>query len=149
MRAVVQRSQAARVEVDQQIIGAIPAGLVVLVGVATSDTPSDVEYLANKITGLRVFPDDEGKMNRDIRQSGGQILAVSQFTLYGDARQGRRPSFIAAAPPDRGRELFDLLVTRLKQQGLTVATGQFGADMQVHLVNDGPVTILLDSVKLF
>lgn len=149
MRAVVQRSQVARVEVEQQTVGAISTGLVVLVGVATSDTPTDVDYLANKILGLRIFPDDDGKMNRDILQAGGQVLAVSQFTLYGDARQGRRPSFIAAAPPELGKQLFDLLVDRLRQNGLIVATGHFGADMQVHLVNDGPVTILLDSTKLF
>lgn len=149
MRAVVQRSLAARVEVSQQVVGQIPFGLVVLVGVDTNDTPDDVHYLCNKILGLRIFNDDQAKMNLDVRQVSGQILLISQFTLCGDARQGRRPSFIAAAAPELGRQLFDRLVAEIAAQGITVATGQFGADMQVHLINDGPVTILLDSRKLF
>lgn len=149
MRAVVQRSQAASVSVDGQVVGAIEFGFVVLVGVEVGDTSADVSYLANKLLGLRIFNDDQGKMNRDIIQVGGQMLLISQFTLCGDARQGRRPSFIAAAPPDLGRQWFDRLVTTVAGQGVAVATGEFGADMQVQLLNDGPVTILLDSKKLF
>ncbi len=149
MRAVVQRSQAARVEVSGQVVGRIQFGLVILVGVDASDTMDDVRYLGNKILGLRIFGDNQGKMNLDVRQVGGQALMISQFTLCGDARQGRRPSFIAAATPELGRQLFDQLVVDIANQGISVATGQFGADMQVHLINDGPVTILLDSRKQF
>ena len=120
-----------------------------LLGVGQGDTEQDARYLAEKICGLRIFPDDEGKMNRSLLETGGQILAISQFTLYGDTRKGRRPSFITAADPETGERLYQCLVEELRARGATVATGIFQANMQVELVNDGPVTILLDSQKLF
>lgn len=149
MRAVVQRSQAAQVSVNGQIVGQIERGLVVLIGVAAGDTGDDARWLADKIRGLRIFPDAGGKMNLDLAESGGSVLAISQFTLLGDARKGRRPSFIAAAGAGEGERLYQLVVDELRVVGATVATGVFQADMQVQLVNDGPVTILLDSRRVF
>ena len=149
MRAVVQRVREARVLVDGQVVGAIGAGLLALVGVAREDGPSDVAFIAAKIRDLRVFEDAEGKMNRSLAEAGGAILAISQFTLYGDCRRGRRPSFDRAAGAETGRLLFDDVVRTLRETGATVETGVFQAHMQVELVNDGPVTILLDSHKEF
>ena len=149
MRAVVQRVREARVLVDGQVVGAIGAGLLALVGVAREDGPADVAFIASKLRELRVFEDAEGKMNRSLADVGGKILAVSQFTLYGDCRRGRRPSFDRAAAAETGRLLFDDVVRSLREAGATVETGVFQAHMQVELVNDGPVTILLDSHKEF
>jgi D-tyrosyl-tRNA(Tyr) deacylase len=149
MRAVVQRVSRARVTVDSRSVGQIERGLMVLLGVGIGDGQSDAEYLAEKIAGLRVFEDAEGKMNRNVTEAGGAVLAVSQFTLYGDARRGKRPSFDAAARPELARELYESFVERVRALGLRCETGQFQADMKVELVNDGPVTILLDSQKNF
>jgi D-tyrosyl-tRNA(Tyr) deacylase len=149
MRAVVQRVSRARVTVESRSIGQIERGLVVLLGVGSGDGESDAEYLAEKIVALRIFPDDEGKMNRNVNEIGGAVLAVSQFTLYGDARRGKRPSFDAAARPELARGLFEYFVERVRSLGLRCETGQFQAEMKVELVNDGPVTILLDSQKNF
>ncbi|WP_206879858.1 D-aminoacyl-tRNA deacylase [Alicyclobacillus mali (ex Roth et al. 2021)] len=149
MRVVVQRSGPARVRVDGEIVGEIDFGLVLLVGVGKDDGPEDVRYLADKIAGLRIFPDEDGKLNRDVREVGGAVLSVSQFTLYGDARKGRRPSYGDAAPPEMAESLYDALNDALRAEGLRVETGRFRAMMQVELVNDGPVTILLDSKRQF
>ena len=149
MRAVVQRVSRATVAVDGAVRGEIGAGLLVFVGVAAADSAGDVEYLACKIRDLRIFPDADGRMNRSVAECGGAVLVVSQFTLYGDCRRGRRPSFDAAAPGPLARALYDDLVGRLRDNGLRVATGVFQAHMDVHLVNDGPVTLLLDSRKEF
>lgn len=149
MRAVVQRVARAEVCVDGETVGRIGRGLMVLVGVGTEDEADDAVALARKIAGLRIFKDDEGDMNRDVRESGGAILVVSQFTLHGDARKGRRPSFIAAARPEKAEPLFERLVAELRREGLETATGRFGAMMEVELVNDGPVTILLDTRRAF
>ncbi len=149
MRAVVQRVSRARVTVDAQSIGQIERGLLVLVGVGSCDGESDAEYLAEKIAALRIFEDAEGKMNRNVSEAGGAVLAVSQFTLYGDARRGKRPSFDAAARPEQARGLYEYFVERVQSLGLRCETGKFQAEMKVELVNDGPVTILLDSQKLF
>ncbi|MCL6487980.1 D-aminoacyl-tRNA deacylase [Alicyclobacillus mali (ex Roth et al. 2021)] len=149
MRVVVQRSGPARVRVDGEIVGEIDFGLVLLVGVGKDDGPEDVRYLADKIAGLRIFPDEDGKLNRDVREVGGAVLSVSQFTLYGDARKGRRPSYADAAPPEMAESLYDALNDALRAEGLRVETGRFRAMMQVELVNDGPVTILLDSKRQF
>lgn len=149
MRAVVTRVTSAGVEVDGETIGAIDGGLLVLLGVAATDGDDDVRYVARKVVDLRIFRDDAGAMNRSLAEAGGAILAVSQFTLLGDTRRGRRPSFIAAAPPERGRELYEHFIAELRALGATVATGRFGATMAVRSVNDGPVTILLDSEKRF
>ncbi|MBX3436183.1 MAG: D-tyrosyl-tRNA(Tyr) deacylase [Planctomycetaceae bacterium] len=149
MRAVVQRVSSASVTVDGEVVGAIGQGLCVLLGVAADDTHADVDYTANKVIGLRIFPDDDGKMNRSLAEIGGAMLVVSQFTLYGDARKGRRPSFIAAAPPERADELYRTFVAAVREQGIAVETGRFQAKMDVALVNDGPVTLLVDSHKLF
>jgi D-tyrosyl-tRNA(Tyr) deacylase len=146
---VVQRVTSARVRVDEAVVGAIGPGLLVLAGVAKDDGPDDIRYLAGKIGDLRVFEDEEGKMNRSVRDTGGAVLVVSQFTLYGDVRRGRRPSFDGAAPAETGRIVFEDLVQELRLTGLRVETGTFQAHMQVDLVNDGPVTILLDSRKQF
>jgi D-tyrosyl-tRNA(Tyr) deacylase len=149
MRAVVQRVSRARVVVGNQTVGDIRSGLLVLLGVAVDDSEADAEYLAEKACSLRIFEDAEGKMNLDIVQAGGALLAVSQFTLYGDARRGRRPSFDTAARPERARALYEFFVQCVRQHGLRCETGQFQAEMQVELVNHGPVTILLDSRKQF
>jgi D-tyrosyl-tRNA(Tyr) deacylase len=149
VRAVVQRVSGASVRVGDLIVGEIGAGLVALIGVARDDDSGDADLTAAKISGLRVFDDGEGVMNLGITDIGGSVLAISQFTLYGDARRGRRPSFIAAAPGELARPLFDRVVQLLRGAGVHVHTGEFGADMHVTLTNDGPVTILLDSRKLF
>jgi D-tyrosyl-tRNA(Tyr) deacylase len=145
MRAVIQRVHSAKVEVDQQIVGQIARGLLVFVGVADGDDDSDVRFIADKLIGLRIFPDETGKMNLHVLQVGGQILVVSQFTLLGDCRRGRRPDFTSAAPPARAQALYESLCSLLRSSGVPVETGRFAADMQVHLINDGPVTIWLDS----
>ena len=149
MRAVVQRVSAASVTVEGRKVGTIGPGLLVLLGVARGDTEKDGEYLAEKLAGLRIFEDEEEKMNRSVAQIGGSILLVSQFTMYGDVRHGRRPSFTQAAPPEEANRLYEDLAQKLRDKGLTVETGQFQAHMEVSLVNDGPVTILLDSGKSF
>jgi D-tyrosyl-tRNA(Tyr) deacylase len=149
MRAVVQRVGRAAVSVAGADCGRIGRGLVVLLGVAADDTPADAEALCDKLVGLRVFDDEQGKMNRALADVDGELLVVSQFTLLGDCRQGRRPSFTAAAPPERAQALYELAVARLRGQGIPVATGQFRAQMELSLVNDGPVTLLLDTRRLF
>lgn len=149
MRAVVQRVSRAKVTVDSWTCGEIGLGLLVLLGVGHSDTEADVDYLAQKIAGLRIFEDEDGKMNRSVLEAGGSVLAVSQFTLYGDVRRGKRPSFDEAAPPEHARRLYELFVERIGQAGLRYETGCFQEMMQVELVNEGPVTILLDSKKGF
>jgi D-tyrosyl-tRNA(Tyr) deacylase len=145
MRAVVQRVARARVTIEGRIAGEIGRGLLILLGVTHDDTAERAVWLAEKIAGLRVFSDDDGKMNRDVTEAGGGALIVSQFTLYGDCRKGRRPSFIDAAPPPIAIPLYEAFINAVKAQGVPVATGQFGADMQVELVNDGPVTLVVDS----
>jgi len=149
MRAVVQRVTHARVTVDNKVVGEIGHGLLVLLGVAKEDAETDADYLAEKITGLRVFEDSGGKMNLSMREAEGSMLVVSQFTLYGDVRRGKRPSFDQAAPPEKARQLYEYFVERIRTAGLRCETGTFQAMMQVELVNDGPVTILLDSSKAF
>lgn len=147
MRIVLQRVSRATVTVDGAITGQIDRGLLLLIGVARDDTPQDADYLADKTIALRIFPDEQGKMNRNLLEAGGAILAVSQFTLYGDCRKGRRPSFDAAAPPDKARTLYDYLVDQLRVRGARVETGVFQAHMDVELLNDGPVTLLYDSER--
>jgi D-tyrosyl-tRNA(Tyr) deacylase len=149
MRAVVQRSGVASVSIGGAVVGAISSGVVVLVGIAPEDDFEQARWLADKIANLRIFNDDEGKMNRSLVEAGGEALVVSQFTLYGDARKGRRPSFIRAAQGDDAERLYESVKAELSALGVTCASGRFGADMQVALVNDGPVTILLDSEKTF
>jgi len=149
MRAVVQRVTRAKVTVNDEVVGEIGNGLVVLLGIARDDTKLDAAYLAEKITALRIFDDDEGKMNLSVREVGGGVLIVSQFTLYGDVRRGLRPSWIEAAAPEVAEPLYDFFVRQTRTMIDEVATGSFRAMMQVELVNDGPVTILLDSKKLF
>jgi len=149
MRAVIQSVQEARVEVDGEVIGKIGQGFLVLLGVRKDDTEEDVRYLADKVTGLRIFEDEAGKMNLSISEVKGEILAVSQFTLYGDCRKGRRPSFDEAAPPDVAERLYELFVEEIRKSGIKVETGRFRALMDVYLINSGPVTILLDSRQLF
>ena len=149
MRAVVQRVTSAKVTVGDRVTGEIGAGLLVLLGVEQGDGPSDIHYIASKIRDLRIFPDDAGKMNVSVLDKRGSVLVVSQFTLAGDARNGRRPSFVSAAPPEIANALYQDVVRELQGCGLRVETGEFQAMMQVALVNDGPVTILLDSRKTF
>jgi D-aminoacyl-tRNA deacylase len=149
MRAVVQRVSRAAVAVEGREVGEIGPGLLVLLGVAAGDTDADADYLAEKIAGLRIFEDEDGKMNRSVADAGGAVLAVSQFTLYGDVRRGKRPSFDAAARPERARELYEYFVAQIRRRGLRCETGQFQSMMTVSLVNQGPVTVLLDSSKLF
>jgi len=149
MRAVVQRVSRAKVTVNDWVVGEIGTGLLVLLGVGHSDTDADASYLAEKIAGLRVFEDQAGKMNLSVVDVAGSVLAVSQFTLYGDMRRGKRPSFDAAAPPEPARRLYELFVERIRSTGLRCETGRFQEMMQVELVNEGPVTILLDSKKAF
>ena len=145
MRAVVQRVTRASVAIAGETVGEIGAGLLVLLGVTHDDTPTQSQWLAEKIAGLRLFNDADGKMNRDLADVGGAMLIVSQFTLYGDCRKGKRPSFIAAAPPTTAIPLYEHFINSVKALGIPVATGRFGADMKVELVNDGPVTLIVDS----
>ena len=149
MRAVVQRVSRAKVTVGDVTSGEIGLGLLVLLGVARDDTEADATYLADKIAGLRIFEDDDGKMNRSVQDAGGSVLVVSQFTLYGDVRRGKRPSFDGAAAPGEARRLYEFFVERIRAAGLGCETGQFQEMMQVELVNEGPVTILLDSGRAF
>jgi D-tyrosyl-tRNA(Tyr) deacylase len=145
MKAVVQRVSESSVTIDNEVAGKIGAGLLVLLGVAVEDTEKEADYLAEKIINLRIFSDENGKMNLSLRDVGGEMLVVSQFTLLGDCRKGRRPSFIAAAGPEMGNALYAYFVDYMRQKGITVATGRFGAMMDVSLVNDGPVTLILES----
>jgi len=149
MRAVVQRVSRAQVTVNGEITGQIGLGLLVLVGVRRVDTEADASYLAEKVAGLRVFEDDQGKMNLSVQDVGGSVLAVSQFTLYGDVRHGKRPSFDAAALPGKARQLYEFFVAQIRAAGLRCETGRFQKMMKVELANEGPVTILLDSGKGF
>jgi D-tyrosyl-tRNA(Tyr) deacylase len=149
MRAVVQRVTRAKVIVDSEIVGEIKQGLVVLLGVARDDSATDAEYLAAKIVTLRIFDDDDGKMNRSVKDVGGGVLVISQFTLYGDVRRGLRPSWIEAAAPEVAKPLYELFIAKVRELLANVATGSFRSQMQVELVNDGPVTIMLDSRKEF
>lgn len=144
MRALLQRVSSANVTVNGRIVGQIERGFVILLGITHSDTTAQANWLANKVAGLRLFEDEAGKMNLGLAEVGGSVLVVSQFTLYGDARKGRRPSFIAAARPEQAEPLVDHFCDQLRQVGLTVATGQFGAAMQVNIHNDGPVTLILE-----
>jgi D-tyrosyl-tRNA(Tyr) deacylase len=145
MRAVIQRVSEASVTVAGEVVGQIGRGLLVLLGVGRGDGPTEAAFLAEKIAGMRIFPDDEGRFNRSALDIGGAALVVSQFTLYGDTRRGRRPSFSDAAPPEAAAPLVEEFAAALRRQGIVVATGSFGAYMQVALVNDGPVTLILDS----
>jgi D-aminoacyl-tRNA deacylase len=149
MRAVVQRVSCASVTVDGELAGAIAHGLLVLLGVAQDDSEADADYLAEKIAGLRIFEDEAGKMNLSVAEIGGAVLAVSQFTLFGDVRRGKRPSFDAAARPEQAKTLYEYFVGRIRRLGLRCETGRFQEMMEVALVNTGPVTILLDSKKAF
>jgi len=149
MRAIVQRVSRAQVAVDGEIVGEVGCGLLVFLGVTHADAEEDADYLADKIAGLRVFEDEDGKMNLDVAAVSGGILVVSQFTLYGDVRRGKRPSFDAAAPPEPARRLYEYFVARIRAAGLPCETGRFQEMMEVELVNGGPVTILLDSSKIF
>lgn len=149
MRAVVQRVVRGAVTVDRQIVGEIGHGLVVFLGVGRGDTAQEAEYLADKVANLRIFEDAGGKMNLSVRETGGEILSVSQFTLYGDCRKGRRPNFMEAAPPEEAMHLYEVFNGTLEKLGLKVARGYFRAHMMVEIINDGPVTMLLDSSKIF
>lgn len=149
MRAVVQKVSSSKVTVDEEVVGQINQGLMVLLGVTHDDTSKDVDYMVDKIINLRIFEDAEGKMNLSLKDVNGEVLAVSQFTLYGDARRGRRPSFSDAARPEVANPLYEEFVEKVKNQGINVGTGKFGAHMMVDLTNDGPVTILLESRKEF
>ena len=144
MRAVIQRVTEARVSVADEIVSAIGPGLCILLGVGVNDGESNADFLASKIGSLRIFEDEQGKMNRSVREIRGELLVVSQFTLYGDCRKGNRPSFSAAAPPEIAKRLYDHFVQRLRQTELKVATGEFRAHMKIALINDGPVTLILD-----
>ncbi|MGA8865733.1 MAG: D-aminoacyl-tRNA deacylase [Candidatus Sulfotelmatobacter sp.] len=149
MRAVVQRVSRARVTVNGEVAGEIGPGLLVLLGVGQEDTESDATYLAERVCGLRIFEDGQGKMNCNVVEAGGKVLAVSQFTLYGDVRRGKRPSFDGAAAPEKARQLYEFFVERIRAAGVACETGRFQEMMSVELVNEGPVTILLDSGKAF
>lgn len=149
MRAVVQRVSSSKVTVEDNITGQIKKGLLVLLGVTHEDTSSDVDYMIDKILNLRIFEDENGKMNLSLKEVGGELLVVSQFTLYGDCRKGKRPSFTNAARPEVATPLYEEFVQKSKDQDIVVQTGQFGAHMMVDLINDGPVTMLLDSSKNF
>ena len=149
MRCVVQRVTEASVTVNGETVGAVGPGLMVLIGVSTEDTDADLKYMADKVPNLRIFDDENSVMNRSVIDVGGSILAVSQFTLYGDARGGRRPSYIRAAKPDEANALYERLVAAWRAKGIHVETGRFRTEMKVSLVNDGPVTILIDSEKAF
>lgn len=145
MRVIVQRSKEASVIVAGDVVGQIEHGLVLLVGITHEDTEQDVDFVADKVANLRIFEDSEGKMNHSVLETGGQILSISQFTLYGDCRKGRRPNFMAAARPEQAEPLYNLFNEKLREKGLRVETGRFGAMMDVHLVNHGPVTLILES----
>ena len=147
MKAVVQRVKSAQVTVSDEVRGRIDQGLVVFLGVGREDNPQDAEFLATKIAGLRIFSNAAGKFDLSVKDVNGRVLVVSQFTLYGDCRKGRRPSFIDAAPPEVAEELYEYFMDRMRREGLDVESGTFQAEMEVHLVNDGPVTILLDSQR--
>lgn len=149
MRVVVQRVSSASVSVDEQVVGAISGGFVVLLGIAADDTREDADYLLNKIVSLRIFDDDEGKMNRSLKDAGGELLIISQFTLYGDVRRGLRPSWSDAAAPSVAEPIYDYFVEKARTLVERVETGSFRKMMQVALVNDGPVTIMIDSRKMF
>ena len=149
MRAVVQRVSASSVSVDNEVVGKIDRGLMVLLGVTHDDTQADVNYLVEKISNLRIFEDEQEKMNLSLLDIGGELLAISQFTLYGDCRKGRRPNFTQAAKPDMANELYEKFVSQAKDAGINVQTGSFGAHMVVDIVNDGPVTMIIDSKKNF
>lgn len=149
MRCVIQRVTSASVAIDGETVGKCGKGYMILIGVSVDDTEKDLEYMATKIPTLRIFEDENGKMNKSILDVGGEILAISQFTLYGDARNQRRPGFTAAARPEQAIPLYEGLVNAWRAKGIHVETGVFGADMQVSLTNDGPVTMLMDSTKLF
>ena len=145
MRAVLQRVKFASVTVDGEVIGKIPGGLLVLLGIKTSDTEKELDWMVKKIAGLRIFTDENGKMNKSVQDVGGEMLVVSQFTLYGDCVKGRRPGFTDAARPDLAIPLYEKFVEKTKKMGINVETGEFGADMKVELLNDGPVTLVVDS----
>ena len=145
MRAVVQRVSKASVRVDGQVVGAIDRGLLVLLGVGRADDTTAADYLVEKILGLRVFPDENGKMNRNVRQVDGALLVISQFTLYGDCHKGRRPNFTMACPPEKAEPIYEIFINELRQLGLTVESGVFGAMMNVQSVNEGPVTFILET----
>ena len=149
MRLVIQRVSRGKVTVGERVTGAIGEGSVVLIGISPEDTTSEVAWAAGKIANLRIFEDDDGKMNVSLVEKGGEVLLVSQFTLYGDARKGRRPSFIRAARGEEAKALYEAVAAALRSEGINCATGEFGASMDVELVNAGPVTILLDSEKMF
>ncbi|MGA9509786.1 MAG: D-aminoacyl-tRNA deacylase [Candidatus Sulfotelmatobacter sp.] len=149
MRAVVQRVSRAKVSVNGEITGQIGLGVLVLLGIGRDDTEADATYLAQKIASLRIFEDDSGKMNRSVLDVAGGVLAVSQFTLYADVRRGNRPSFDAAAPAEKARQLFEVFIDQIREAGIVCETGRFQEMMKVELINDGPVTILLDSNKIF
>jgi len=149
VRAVVQRVSESRVTVEDRVAGAIGRGLLVLVSVGERDSEEDAAFIANKVAGLRIFSDADGKFNLSVEDVGGSVLLISQFTLHGDCRKGRRPSFVEAARPEKAIPLYERVAAILRERGLEVATGEFGAHMDVHLVNDGPVTLLLDSRKAF
>ena len=146
MRAVVQRVKKSSVKTNDEIVGQIGPGLLVLLGVAKTDSTKDADYLANKIVNLRIFEDEDGKMNRSLLESGGELLAVSQFTLLADCSKGRRPSFVAAADPDRAAELYEKFVAAVRHRGVAIQTGRFRAMMEVALINDGPVTLIVESL---
>lgn len=149
MRAVVQRASRARVTVDAKVAGEIGSGMLVFLGVGRGDGEKDAEFLAEKITNLRIFPDADRKMNLSLLDAGGAMLVVSQFTLQGDCRKGRRPAFTAAAPPEKAEPLYERFIARVEERGAPVASGRFGAVMEVEIVNDGPVTLLLDTSGAF
>lgn len=149
MRAVVQRVSRAQVSVGDEIAGKIGAGLLVLLGISKADTEADADYLAAKILGLRIFEDENEKMNLSLSETGGSVLAISEFTLYGDVRKGKRPSFDDAAPPQFARDLYEYFVRKVREAGVTCETGRFRAMMKVELTNEGPVTILIDSARAF
>ncbi len=145
MRTCIQRVSCASVRVNDQICGRIAAGIVVLLGVSTEDTETDIDWMAQKVLNLRIFPDDAGQMNRSVLDTHGDILVVSQFTLFGDCRKGRRPSFVSAAPLGKAEDYYETFIERIRTAGITVASGKFRADMQLELINDGPVTLWIDS----
>jgi D-tyrosyl-tRNA(Tyr) deacylase len=147
MKVVAQRVRQASVEIDHLVVGRIGPGLVLLIGVAEADTEIDVEFVANKCTNLRIFQDEQGKLNRSVIEEKGEVLAISQFTLLADTRRGRRPSFISAANPEKGEKLYTYFINCLRETGLHIETGVFGAMMDVHLVNAGPVTVIVDSKR--